>query len=320
MLLYRLLDRKGSAPHVHGYRVLVTNLCVSDSLMGVYLLMIGVADAGYRGVYVSTDTQWRHSAACRAAGFLALVSSEVSALVICLITLDRVLALCFPLHTRLQLTPYSSAAACAVSWTAGVVLALVPLLPSASHWHFYSQTGICLPLPITRRQFPGQGYAFAIFVVLNFALFLVIGCGQVLIFRAIRQAGAAAKTQRRQQQMTIARRLFVVVLTDFCCWFPVGVMGLLAAGGGTPISGEVNVWTAIFVLPLNSALNPFLYTLNAAKEKWRKRREERKAQKLIGRLQTEIDRWPVDKVQALVKHCIRNRLAEHGDFLQGLCP
>ena len=76
VLAYRLLvDRGGALP---GFRVLVMNLCVSDGLMGVYLLLIGVADAGYRGVYVSIDTQWRHSVMCRAAGFLALVSSEVT--------------------------------------------------------------------------------------------------------------------------------------------------------------------------------------------------------------------------------------------------
>ena len=160
----------------------------------------------------------------------------------------------------------------------GVALAPVPLLPATAHWRFYSQTGICRPLPITRRQFPGQGYTFAIFIVLNSVLYVIVDCGQVFIFRAIRQAGSAAKTERREQEMTVARSLFVVVVafSDFCCWFPIGVMGLLAAGG-TPISGEVNVWAAIFVLPLNSALNPFLYTLSAAREKWRKVREERKA-------------------------------------------
>ena len=32
---------------------------------------------------------------------------------------------------------------------------------------------------------------------------------------------------------------------------------------GTEISGDVYAWTAVFVLPINSALNPFLYTLSA---------------------------------------------------------
>jgi hypothetical protein len=32
---------------------------------------------------------------------------------------------------------------------------------------------------------------------------------------------------------------------------------------GHAISGDVYAWTAVFILPINSALNPFLYTLSA---------------------------------------------------------
>ena len=72
----------------------------------------------------------------------------------------------------------------------------------------------------------------------------------------------------------MARRLLSVVMTDFLCWFPIGLLGLLAAQGVT-ISGEVNVAMAIFVLPLNSALNPLLYTFNLYLEKKRRAREDR---------------------------------------------
>ena len=90
VLAYRLLADRGGT--LRGFRVLVMNLCVSDGLMGVYLLLIGVADAWYRGVYVSIDTQWRHSVMCRAAGFLALVSSEVTLVLFLLTVSDFVLA------------------------------------------------------------------------------------------------------------------------------------------------------------------------------------------------------------------------------------
>nr|KAG5704356.1 hypothetical protein BaRGS_031062 [Batillaria attramentaria] len=204
------------------------------------------------------------------AGFLALVSSEVSAFIVCIITLDRLLVLRFPLKRHLHLTWRSTMVACGAAWVMGIALAMVPLLPTTG-WEFYSQTGICLPLPITRANFPGKQYAFGVFIVLNFVLFLLIVSGQILIYRAVRSTSLDDRTQRRQQDMAIARRLFLIVFSDYCCWFPVCVMGLLASQG-TPIAGEFNVLAAIFVMPINSAINPFLYTLNTLLERRSKRR------------------------------------------------
>jgi leucine-rich repeat-containing G protein-coupled receptor 8 len=198
-------------------------------------------------------------------------------------------------------------------------------------WRFYGQTAICLPLPITRRHFPGQHYAFGVFIVLNLVLFLLIGVGQLAVYQAIHSTSSSLPTldgagsvfffsfssseplshiegnsclhalvcvnpdlfagsnvsHRRQQELSIARRLFLIVLSNFYCWCPMGVMGVLAARG-VPIPGEVNVAAAIFIMPLNSALNPFLYTLNSALESRRKRLNQRTRQALLKSLQSDV--------------------------------
>ncbi|XP_070208073.1 G-protein coupled receptor GRL101-like [Littorina saxatilis] len=305
VLLYRLLLVR-TRTTLTAASILVKTLCASDVLMGVYLAMIGVADAQLSGTYVSREREWRSSVMCTVAGVLSLVSSEVSALVISLITLDRVLVLCFPFKPQLHLTPRATVLSCLGVWVAGVVLAAVPLLTGLE---FYGQTGICIPLPITRQQFSGQHYAFGVFIVFNCVIFLSIGTGQLMIYRAVRSASAAAGTASRSRDATVARRLFLVVLTDFCCWFPVGVMGLLAANA-TPIPGEVNVWAAIFVLPLNSALNPFLYTLSALLERLRKQRTEEKVKKMVGKLRNEIPKWNAAIVQDVTRLCVRSGLVE----------
>ena len=73
--------------------------------------------------------------------------------------------------------------------------------------------------------------------------------------------------------MTIARRLVTIAVSDFLCWFPIGLLGLLASGG-VSIPGEVNVAMAIFALPINSAINPFLYTLNRMLERRQQKEHE----------------------------------------------
>ena len=312
VLIYRLFVSTHTSPPA--FRVLVKNLCASDLLMGVYMMLIGVADAQYRGVYVAKEGEWTKSTACTISGFLSLVSNEVSAFVICLITLDRVLVLCFPLNSRVHLSSRVTTCVCCVVWVTGIVLAAVPLLAGME---FYGLNGICLPLAITRKQFSGQTYAFGVFIILNFILFVFIGVGQVFIYLAVRKVSAAAGSQRCEKDMTLARRLFLVVFTDFCCWFPIGLMGLLATSG-TPIPGQVNVWAAIFVLPLNSALNPFLYTLNGLMEQWRKRRMEKRTRRMIAKLKTEIPKWQPSSVQELIRICVRSKLVEKETVMKWL--
>ena len=90
--------------------------------MGVYLSEIGVADRLYLGTYLWEDRAWRHSAACKVAGFFSLLSSEASVFIICLITLDRFLVLRFP-FSSLRFQGRSAH----VTWSLSALLAAVPL-------------------------------------------------------------------------------------------------------------------------------------------------------------------------------------------------
>ena len=156
-------------------------------------------------------------------------------------------------------------------------------------------------------------------IVFNFLLFLLIAVGQGFIYWSVNVGSMAVNdSSRRSKDLTIARRLITVAVSDFLCWFPIGLLGILASNGipvpgevnvsvsdflcwfpigllgllasnGSPVPGEVNVATAIIVLPVNSALDPFLYTLNTILEK-RRRLEERRLQKLLlGRLESGQD-------------------------------
>ena len=254
-----------------GFHVFVTNLSTADLLMGVYIAVVGAADSMYRGKFLFYDETWKHSVSCKVAGFLSLLSSEVSAFVIWLITLDRFIVLHFP-FSSVRFQRASAAVACLITWLVGVLLALVPLLPVTSHWEFYSQTGICIPLPVIRKEFKGKAFSFGIFIIFNFVLFMLIAAGQAFIYWSVRKNALDTESTKISRDLTIARRLISVAVTDFLCWFPIGLCGLLALAD-IPIPGEVNVALAIFVLPLNSALNPFMYTFNMLIEKRRKSRE-----------------------------------------------
>ncbi|KAK6986998.1 G-protein coupled receptor GRL101 [Biomphalaria glabrata] len=91
--------------------------------------------------------------------------------------------------------------------------------------------------------------------------------GQILIFVNIlivrkNIQNVRTNTRSKQLEFNIARKLAIVALTDFMCWFPVGILGFLSLKGQI-FDREVYAWIAVFVMPVNSALNPILYTIPA---------------------------------------------------------
>ena len=126
---------------------------------------------------------------------------------------------------------------------------------------------------------------------------MMIALGQLVIFISVRSSDTQLRHSRAQlsnksensshTEVTLARRLATVVVSDFLCWFPLGVLGLMASNGH-PVPGEVNVAMVIFVLPLNSALNPFLYTLNTVLEKRRDKKMTALTKIIEAKLRAEL--------------------------------
>ncbi|XP_060607609.1 G-protein coupled receptor GRL101-like [Ruditapes philippinarum] len=247
-----------------GYGIFVTNLASADFLMGIYLIVIAFIDTIYRGRYIYMDDQWRNSIWCTLTGFLSTVSSEASVFFLCLITIDRLLVIKYPFgHVRF--TPMKAYICCLICWIIAVSLAVIPIIHTGYFKNkFYSRSGVCIALPLSRDKPPGWMYSVSIFVGLNFSTFILVAFGQLSIFLELRKSSMVGKkTQKsRKRDLQVAKNLILVATTDFLCWFPIGLMGILSLNGYT-ISGDVYAFTAVFILPFNSALNPFLYTLSA---------------------------------------------------------
>ena len=224
-LIYRLVfDRERLKL---GYGIFVSNLAVADFLMGIYLIIIASADAAFRGTYIFNDESWRKSAWCNLAGVLSAMSSEASVLFICLITVDRILVVKYPFG-QLRFTTIPSIVSCCIVWFLVALVAILPILiTSYFEDSFYSKTGVCLALPLTRDRPPGWGYSIGIFIGFNFVTFLFIAAGQWLIYRAVENSRMKmrAVSTARSNDLRVARNLLLVATTDFLCWFPVGIVG-----------------------------------------------------------------------------------------------
>ncbi|CAG5122748.1 unnamed protein product [Candidula unifasciata] len=251
-----------------GYGLFVTNLGISDFIMGVYLLLIAGADSFYRDSYVLYDKTWRNSVVCKLASFMAFLSCEASTFFIFLITLDRFLVMKFPFG-QVKFTLSHKTIAVVMSWVASFLLSLVPIV---FNFDIYSSNAMCLGLPLTNTYARGWEYSVAVFIIFNLIMFVFIACGQYAIFRAmsenrISKTATNMPSSRRAEDITVAKQLSLVVLSNFLFWFPVGIMGLMSLGGHE-VSSQVYAWTTVLLLPINSAANPVLYTIPALLERW----------------------------------------------------
>ena len=170
------------------YGLFVTNLGVADFLMGVYLIIIAIADAVFYGEYVLHDYTWRHSPVCQAAGVLVIMSSLTSMMFISLITVERYLAVRYPFG-EVRLADHTVRCLILGAWMFSMTAAVLPLMPFGRHWEVFSSNGMCVALPLSTERQPRQWYGATLFLGINLILFIFIGVGQGIIFRTVKEKG-----------------------------------------------------------------------------------------------------------------------------------
>ena len=58
----------------------------------------------------------------------------------------------------------------------------------------------------------------------------------------------------------MAIKMGAIALTDLMCWLPIVIIGILGQTGVKELDPVVFPWITAFALPINSVINPFLYT------------------------------------------------------------
>ena len=264
VLVWRTIHREKNTVHVQP--IMLMHLAVSDGLMGVYLITIAVKDVIWSGQYYLHDYEWRSSLSCQITGAISLLSSEVSVMLISLISADRFKNIVFPFRSS-GLTHKMTHGLCFTIWMIGYIIAFLPMFgihyfedPASGH-HYYGRSVVCLPLQLSSDKPAGWEYSVAVFVGLNLAFFIFVMVAYLVIF--INRSLVKSKSANTKRETALAKRVFFIILTDCACWMPVIVLGIrsiVEKSFQTP--GDLTVWIAVFALPINSAINPILYTLS----------------------------------------------------------
>ncbi|KAM5278873.1 relaxin receptor 2 isoform 2-T2 [Hipposideros larvatus] len=240
-------------------------LCCADCLMGVYLFFVGFFDIQYRGQYQKYALLWMESVPCRLMGLLAVLSTEVSVLLLTYLTLEKFLVIVFPFSNIRPGKRQTSIILIGI-WIVGFLIAVIPLWNEDYFGNFYGKNGVCYPLYDDQTEDIGsKGYSLGIFLGVNLLAFLIIVFAYLIMFCSIQKTALQSSevTHHIGREVAVANRFFFIVFSDAICWIPVFVIKILSLFR-VEIPGTITSWIVIFFLPVNSALNPILYTLTTS--------------------------------------------------------
>ena len=199
-----------------------------------------------------------------------------------------------------------------LTWLFSLSLGFVPSILSGRNFKFYDNSHVCIGLPLALTKtfsyssndtlvyveslyythstytttfagfVNGLYFSTVIFLVLNSVCYLIIlGC-YIEIFRAVTtSAKQAGRTPDMDEQIRLTRKVTAIVATDFFCIFPIIVLGILVQARVIELPPSVYAWSVTFVLPINSAINPYLYTIAEIISTYRKKKASKNVQQTI---------------------------------------
>ena len=275
VIIWRIIDKEEN--RVQSF--LLTNLAFADMFMGVYLLAIAIMDARWQGEYFKHDHEWRSGWGCRTIGILSMLSSEVSVLILTIITMERFIAIVFPFKFK-RLTIRSAVFTCTGVWIFGIVISVIPITgidyfyDQNGDFGFYSRSAVCLPLQLSEGTPAAWQYSASFFIGMNSISFTFILVAYIAIFLTVKRVAHSVRSTNLNRESAMAKRLVFIVMTDFCCWMPIIIISILSLTENFNDPDKIAyVWIAVFVLPLNSSINPILYTFSTDRAKRSFRRE-----------------------------------------------
>lgn len=231
-------------------KFLMCNLAFADFIMGVYLILLASIDIHTLGEYFNHAVQWQNEGGCQTAGFLSVFSSELSVFTLTILTLERWYAISHAIHLNKRLKLRQSFALMVLGYTFAAVLALLPLIGISS----YGNVSICLPMKAESGV--DIGYVVSL-LIMNGVMFLAICFCYVSMYWQVKGSATTA----RSNDATIAKRMALLVFTNFACWAPIAFFGLTASAGVPLIDITNSKILLVFFYPLNSCANPFLYAI-----------------------------------------------------------
>ena len=244
---------------------------------------------------------WRSGGLCKLAGTFAILSSEASVFFLTLISIDRFICIKYPDSTKKERTRFTIIVV-VLTWIIALGLGLIPSVLAGRNFKFYDNSHVCIGLPLSLHEIftrhhlepidwetvsfwfassyskshgfsTGLYYSVALFLGLNCICFLIVLTCYIEIIRTVKLSVKKAGGTYMKEEIRLSLKVTAIVATDCLCWFPIIILGILVQSRAITLPASVYAWLVTCVLPINSAVNPYLYTIAEVISKYRKQRQ-----------------------------------------------
>jgi len=148
---------------------------------------------------------------------------------------------------------------------------------------FYSQTSVCMPRFYSSTSESSWEYS-TFLITLNFMLFIYMVVVYILVYKKASGMSVSTST-KKDPNRGMQKRISRLLLTDFLCWIPVCIMAYLSVAG-VSLPPDAYIVSAGFLLPINSAMNPLIYS------------------KLIGEYMSRARKWVINNPPSICKRLV----------------
>uniref|UniRef100_A0A3Q3Q6B0 Thyrotropin receptor n=1 Tax=Monopterus albus TaxID=43700 RepID=A0A3Q3Q6B0_MONAL len=246
-----LLVLLGSPSKLTVPRFFMCHLAFADLCMGIYLVVIATVDILTSGRYYNHAIDWQAGLGCSAAGFLTVFASELSVFTLTAITLERWHTITYALRLDCKLRLRHACIVMTVGWIFSSLTALLPIVGVSS----YSKVSICLPMDVESRV--SQVCVVSVLLLNLLAFFCVCGCYLSIYLTVHNPSSAPAHADTR-----IAKRMAILIFTDFICMAPISFFAISAALKFPLITVSESKFLLVIFYPFNSCANPLLYAFS----------------------------------------------------------
>jgi len=221
--------------------------------MGIFLLMLTSADLYSLGEYQNFAYIWQYKNGCKIAGFVSIFSTELAVSVLTIITVERYFIIVHPLKPDKHLNTKQIVVFMGLGWGFAVTVAVLPFFEVSS----YHKVAICLPFEV--QSTVSKAYVTFLLATNGLAFFFVLFCYGRMYCTVL--GSAVSGTSANRVQSRVAKRMAMLVITNFACWFPIALVSLIAIYGKALIGVPAAQFFLVFVYPINSLTNPYLYAI-----------------------------------------------------------